>query len=908
MRFFCFATFVLLASAGALAEYGTFNTRQRAYEAGTVNVTGQSDFPMDVALADYDGDGNLDAALGCWGWWYPAAGIKLSNGQGGFLPASWYPIGTPAMAIEAGDFNGDSKPDFAVAEYNYGVGNRVAVFLNSGNGTFGAAMRYPCATGPRDIKVADMDNDGDQDIVITGSSASAEAFSILRNNGSGNFSNRVDIPAGGSPHMLAIGDLNGDGVPDLAASRQFWGGQGIVILSHSWMSYQAAQAISVPGAQAGGTGVEIGDLDSDGDMDLVFGNGSGDSSISGYRNDGSGVLTGPIQIPIPAFMYPMWDMEIADMDNDGDKDIVGVAAANNDGFTIIRSDGPWSFDQNPVDHPTGEDNWGLQVADLNRDGFKDVIVADAGSNHLTVHESEQGQFNFPDFYPVNTAGIMRECATGDLDGDGDLDAMSIGNRLIVMRNDGSGNFNIEVDDSALPPLDRAKLRDLDGDGDLDIVCVKNLIIAQPPYDVYTSLNDGAGNFGPFWIQSAQGSAGIGEADAADLDGDGDLDLVASEGRGAPGMSRRIYSWENTGNPALFAAPWIYSNPGILGGERLSLGDLNGDGKQDAMLGGQVVFLGVGNRTFTYHGVSDPGPGPIRGAKVADLNQDGKLDVATVTHGGAVQDREAVGVRLGQGNGNFLPVKLYYGMYSRSLGGSNTLDIFDANGDGKPDIAATSYGSRDVSVFLGLGDGTFGPENAFGVRGSTMGVASGDFNADGRPDMVSNTHGNLPNPSGMSVLFGLEPQVHLLVPTQYSITEGLPFGGELIDLFTKNNSGVNILSEELTPNSTIVFESVALGNTATHFEVEFWANATRLDQSALVDLYDYQSNQWVTVGMQLLGHSATRVSAIAPAPLNRWIHATTRKVKMRLRLVPQTDSNIVDGWATSIDQAIWRIRH
>jgi hypothetical protein len=173
-----------------------------------------------------------------------------------------------------------------------------------------------------------------------------------------------------------------------------------------------------------------------------------------------------------------------------------------------------------------------------------------------------------------------------------------------------------------------------------------------------------------------------------------------------------------------------------------IADVNGDGIPDLITadgsGAVSVLLGNGNGTFQSQKTFQSGAGAYTVA-VADLNGDGKLDLA-ISNSGA----HDVAVLLGNGNGTFAPAQTFAtGTVPQSVA------IADVNGDGKPDLIVSNYADNSVSVLLGNGNGTFQPQQTFATGSAPFGVTVADINGDSKPDIiVADTIG-----SAVSVLLG-----------------------------------------------------------------------------------------------------------------------------------------------------------
>jgi hypothetical protein len=147
-----------------------------------------------------------------------AAGAFSMAASAAVSPASFaapqsFEVGTSPSAVVAGDFNGDKKPDLAVA--NFGS-NDVSILLNEGHGDFQSAVSYAAATGPSSIAVGDFNGDGTLDIAVALSGGPGSV--ALLGNGDGTFEPPVASPIGGPAFAVAVGDFNRDGKLDLAVA------------------------------------------------------------------------------------------------------------------------------------------------------------------------------------------------------------------------------------------------------------------------------------------------------------------------------------------------------------------------------------------------------------------------------------------------------------------------------------------------------------------------------------------------------------------------------------------------------------------------------------------------------------------------------------------------------------------
>ncbi len=325
------------------------------------------------------------------------------------------------------------------------------------------------------------------------------------------------------------------------------------------------------------SGVELGDLDGDGDLDAFVAN-SGASARplpdNVWFNDGSGVFADSGQS-----LGNSVSRRAALGDLDGDGDLDAFVANYGQPNTVWLNDGAGFF----VDSGQGLGSYvsrAVALADLDGDGDLDAFVSNwSGSGQTNKIWLNDGAGVFLDSgqSPDTTVG---QVALGDLDGDGDLDAFvphSVHNQGAnkVWLNDGTGIFVDSGQNLGRASHVAVDLGDVDGDGDLDAHVANYWGEANEVW-----LNDGSGTF----ADSGQrlGSSSSGDVDLGDLDGDGDLDAFASNGEGSHGEFNRV--WVNDGLGS-------FVDSGQALGSALSagaaLGDLDGDGDLDAFVANWV---------------------------------------------------------------------------------------------------------------------------------------------------------------------------------------------------------------------------------------------------------------------------------------------------------------------------------
>ncbi|MFL6246570.1 MAG: FG-GAP-like repeat-containing protein [Thermoanaerobaculia bacterium] len=313
-------------------------------------------------------------------------------------------------------------------------------------------------------------------------------------------------------------------------------------------------------------------------------------------------------------------------------------------------------------------------------------------------------------------------ALGDLDGDGDLDAVfstSSGTGETVWLNDGTGVFTQDGIYGAGDTYDVA-LGDLDNDGDLDFVSANRL------ENETVWINDGSANF----TQHATTFNGDSTIDVSlgDIDGDGDLDAVLSNQSGAQS------AWLNDGTGGFTAHP---TTPTFGSGNMnaIPLGDLDGDGDLDAITanqnGAEQVWMNDGTGSFSAS--TSFGGDNSYDVALGDVDGDGDLDAVVANMSG-----QAETVWSNSGNGTFSSLSSF------GTGDSRAVALGDVDGDGDLDAVIANAGTEAETIWLNDGSGTFSAHPSVATINSgtdTWGLALGDLDGDGDLDVLVANAGN-----------------------------------------------------------------------------------------------------------------------------------------------------------------------
>lgn len=262
---------------------------------------------LDMVVADFNADGDLDVALANFGT--GSVSVALNIGKGIFDAPRTFP--TPGLAfargLAAGDLDLDGDQDLMVGD---GVSANKVILLNDGCGSFDQSLAFAAGGSTIAIAVGDLDNDSDLDAVSVFSGSFVHV-----NNGNATFAPAIDLNAAGAT-AVAIVDLNDDGLNDIVAARSTGGvNQAVIFLNDGASPPFPHVAYTIDSLVRD---IAVGDLDADGDVDIATSHVSPEDSVNILLNDGDGIFAKAVSWPVG--VYPQ-SLAIADFDEDGRNDI-----------------------------------------------------------------------------------------------------------------------------------------------------------------------------------------------------------------------------------------------------------------------------------------------------------------------------------------------------------------------------------------------------------------------------------------------------------------------------------------------------------------------------------------------------------------------------------------------------------
>ena len=679
---------------------------------------------------------------------------------------TYVPVNGP-MWVTPADLNKDGEQDLVVANFSNGTwtGMDSAIYwgVRKADGTYALDSRthLPSQNCQKAV-VADLNADGRDDIVM----AFSGGFWEYRDPDQEGAPSRIywqrqrgfarddftDLNTLGATDV-AVADLNSDGTSDIVFANGEKGAPSYIYYGDANGTYANGNRAKLPAFQP--HAVEIADVNGDGAADIVFANESGPVSLVYLNRNGEFSDRHRIELPT----YTAKDCVVADFNKDGHADIFftnhqhSLTGDANLANRLIHSYLYWGSEQGfSAENRQGLQTigaWGTAAADLNRDGWVDLVVCNF-QEHYSYEVPSFVYWNGPDGFSVSRRTPLYEhgaqgCSVADLNGDGHLDlamtSMMGGSRgdydpCWLYYGNAQGKYSTDKRIS-LPGREgyEQAMADLDDDGQVDLLLMNQGEVTRGANELYIYWNED-GSFDPWRLSGLPAYRGLG-VQVADLDKDGYIDIVVSnylslktEQQPDPGLT--IY-WGSAAGHVVTQR----SELPIMRTRSPCIADVDGDGHLDIVCGQErmdkttstsaSIFFGDGMRDYPeanrryIEGALDTGT-----PEVADLNRDGHLDLVFAGND-EVKIYFGKDAQFALNRSQFVPIP------------SKTATVGDVNDDGWLDLVCPLYkqgGRRSLNSSVLLG----GPQGfdvdrriQLPTDGGTGAVVS-DFNLDGRTDI------------------------------------------------------------------------------------------------------------------------------------------------------------------------------
>lgn len=664
----------------------------------TLSIPGGINLPV---LADVDGDGHLDAISTDA---QDRVTTLFGDGDGNFTVETSLVMGPEPYTFVAGDFDGDSIVDLAVANNGetFTIDGNIKILRGDGTGAFEEIQEIVIGASIIVVpQTADFDGDGSLDLVgacyhPTEGYPTPYSF-VLFGDGNGQFG-PSEVPD--LQYVRLLADVDQDGNTDLIGLHN---SQDLMAIAYG--DGAGNFTVDLQATLDHPNRVRVGDFNEDGINDLVMNSGNPAPRLfSTLLGDGNGNFSPVLQFGVESGGR----LEVADWTGDGHLDI----AAWTCGLAIWAGFGDGNLEAH-TSVPTAPGPRALAAADFNSDGVEDLVTV--GNADISVLLSQGPE---PSYESSNIAfgGQLWNVVTDDFDDDGDSDFAVAGTTLTSYLGDGLGGFNQSWSEGQ-GNANGLAAGDFDEDGLVDLVV--SIPGFYDPGELKVYLGDGAGGFALDGTYLLDNQGGVHIA-IGDLDDDGHLDVVSANNTNLGAIAVLLGAGDGTfGDFTVFEPGTAVSF--------LEVVDLNLDGSLDvvavAFALSESAFMvlygdGAGNLSPPVTFPANDGPWSV---SVADFDDDGHLDLALPRTDFLIPRECLVDVYLGDGTGE-------YDDYESFVVGTGPWGTIarDLDGDGRLDLATANTGSDDVTILLN--------------RTEPIQFRRGDCNGNGQTDIVDAIHG------------------------------------------------------------------------------------------------------------------------------------------------------------------------
>ncbi|CAF1023077.1 unnamed protein product [Adineta steineri] len=720
-----------------VANYGTnslgifFISYQANFQSQTNYLTGSNTHPYSIATGDVNNDGKLDIVVANSG--DDNINILYNFNNGNFQNKITYSTGFAShpQFVIINDFNNDNQLDIAVANT---WKDNLNVFLGFNNGTFDEASVYSTDVGsfPSSMAAADFNKDSRMDIIVT--NQDNDNIGIFLNFNYTTFSKQTlyitDILP--MPNCVVVADLNNDHQWDIVFTNRGSGNIG-VFLGYRDGTFEKQISYQI-GTTSSPTSIALGDFNNDKQLDIVVAT-AGTNDITILVGYGNGTFTKENINIIYQFLSPV-SVAIADFNNDSQLDIV-VLDQNSNSVNILLGYGNATFNRiTPYILPDDSYPAWLVINDFDNDNILDIATANIYANNITIIFG-YGNGSFGNSTTLSTGDYSYPCslAAGDFNNDHWMDIVVVnqyGYNIGIFLGFGNGSFALQktFPVNSMSYLTSVSVGDLNGDKILDVIVSDYGSSYGAGYgNISVFYGYGDGNFTlpktyPTGYKSEPSSTAI-----CDFNNDGRPDIVVTNSQKNTLDIMFAYKSEP------FAVQTIFPTGNGSHPNALAIGDFNNDNETDIVvvksgLDSISILLGYGNGSFIENANYSTGNNSLPSSvAVHDFNNDDQLDIVVTN-----SNTNNINVYCGYGNGSFNLMSTYLTGLSSA---PSFVDVRDINKDNNTDLIISNWGTNNILIFYGLGNGTFANPKSYSANYDSrpQSMAIGYFDNDNLLDVA-----------------------------------------------------------------------------------------------------------------------------------------------------------------------------
>ncbi len=672
-------------------------------------------------------------------------------------------VATPT-AVFPSDLDGDGDIDLTSTS---STDNTIIWHRNNGSGSFTAFTVASASDGlssPVDTRIADVDSDGDMDVLSA--SESNDTIHWFENDGNESFTTHTITSSADGVQSIFTADLDGDNDTDVISASE--NDNTIAWYKNDGSEVFTKQVISTSANQA--SKVLVTDINGDGSLDIVAST-AGQDALAWYKNNGNGVFNRKtISMNTNAV-----NIAAADMDNDGDMDLVTVYPTLNE-IVWYQNNGNQFFTGLYISRNANGAS-ALHVVDYDGDGDVDILSNGSNTDKLTLYNNNNNNLSFSGIPLSNYQQSIASLATADIDGNGQLNIISSstgdnqilwyhsvpkfeqtgfspesGKQGISQNAIISASFNSPIDANSVNSSSFIVRSTRSGlvagsrtvndslfiftptndflPGDLVTVTLTNAItdtfntagrVVSPQNHDFLVTSNPVIHSGSYKADTISNTAtDVRQAISADIDGDGDMDVFA-----ALGTENSVAWFENDGDQN-FTKHTVATNLSLA--LSVFVSDLDNDGDMDFLSSSRndgIIhwYENDGNQNFTQIVVNTNASGVIS-IFAYDVNSDGNLDVLSSGNNGQLAWYE------NNGSQSFNKQIL-----SSSVFSGRSVHSTDMDGDGDSDIIVTSFNGDSFILFQNDGKESFSRKNISTSQDGAISVYPVDLDKDGDMDLI-----------------------------------------------------------------------------------------------------------------------------------------------------------------------------